>query len=131
MLIVAAISLFFAQSLTWIRGTLFDKDMFSQTVTQTLLADEGRQAVAAIVVDATLSNRPMVATVAGDRIQIYVAALISTDMGQRVVNGSISKAYDYVVIGDAGDISLQLATVKRPIEKIIALADSEAAEKVG
>lgn len=41
MLIVAAISLFFAQSLTWIRGTLFDKDMFSQTVTQTLLADEG------------------------------------------------------------------------------------------
>ena len=37
MLIVAAISLFFAQSLTWIRGTLFDKDMFSQTVTQTLL----------------------------------------------------------------------------------------------
>lgn len=72
----------------------------------------------------------MVATVAGDRIQIYVAALISTDMGQRVVNGSISKAYDYVVIGDAGDISLQLATVKRPIEKIIALADSEAAEKV-
>lgn len=128
-LVVAAISLFFAQSFSWMRDVFFERDAFQGTISKTVQTDASRQAIGAMVVDVTLDGRPTLTAIAGDRIQLFVAALIATDMGERLINMSVGTTYDYVISGEGKDVSLQLTTVKQPIEKIIALSNTDAADK--
>ncbi len=129
-LVIAALGLFFAQSFSWMRDTFFERDTFQGTISKTVQTDASRQAIGAMVVDVTLNGRPTLTAVAGDRIQLFVSALIATDMGERLVDMSVGTTYDYVISGEGKDVSLQLTTVKQPIEKIIALANTDAADNL-
>ena len=68
LLVFAAISLFFAQSATWAKHTLFDQETFTSTLTNTITTEQNRQAIAATVVDAALSNRPALRSAIGERM---------------------------------------------------------------
>ena len=123
LLVFAAISLFFAQSATWAKHTLFDQETFTSTLTNTITTEQNRQAIAATVVDAALSNRPALRSAIGERMQSFVSALLATDMGTRLTAQATNAAYSLVVSSEPEDVSLQLTTVKVPLTKIIALVN--------
>lgn len=127
LLVVGAISLFFAQSAYWINHTVFDKESFSTITTDALTSQSSRDAIASSVVNKALEDRPVAKKVIGERVISLTSGLLGSDFSNQAISALSSKTYAYATASNRQDIAIDLTAVKDPLNGIIALAESQGA----
>lgn len=133
LILIASISLFLAQSSYWVNKTVFNQANFTSTVTDAVLEQSSRDAIASQVVDKALQNRPVAQRVISDRAEKLVSSLLGSDFATQAVNKVVNVTYKYVTTPDRQDIKIELAGVTEPILAVLNLAqasDSNAAQKI-
>ena len=133
LLLIASISLFFAQSSYWVNHTIFNKQNFTSLVSEAVLQPESRDAIASQVVDSALQNRPVAKKIIGDRAEKLISSLLGSDFATQAVNRVVGATYTYLTTSDRQDIKLELAGITTPISTILNLVqqgDSNVAQVV-
>ncbi len=125
LLVLAAVSLFLAESSYWINHTIFNQATFSRTVTEQLLEANSRQAIATAIVDKTLEDRPLLKRAFGERATALVAGLLDTNASRQALNTVNTKAYAYITSPDREDITIDMTSVKTFTGGLLALAQSQ------
>ncbi len=123
MIVLAVITLFLAQSAYWINHTVFNEQNFSKTVTNTILTETNRDAIATSVVNQALADRPIAKRLVGDRAISLTSGLLGTDLSTQLIATLTSKTYAYTTSSDREDIAVDLTGIKAPISTLVALAD--------
>lgn len=125
LLVVAATTLFLAESSYWINHTIFNKDNFSQIVTEELTTPKSRDAIATAVVDRALEDRPLAQRALGDRAVALVAGLLDSNASRQAIDTVTTKTYAYLTSPDREDIAIDLSSVKAFLASLLALAESQ------
>lgn len=123
-LFVAGVLLFSAQSAYWVNHTVFNKTTFTHIISSSLMASSSRDAIASTVVDEALKERPLIREAIGDRAASFIAGLLGSDIGERVITSVSEKAYQYATSPNREDIAVRLTAIKQPIAAIVAVAES-------
>lgn len=123
MVVLAAITLFLAQSAYWINHTVFNEQNFSNTITSTILTETNRDAIATSVVNQALADRPVAMRLVGDRAIALTSGLLGTDLSSQLIATLTSKTYAYTTSSDRQDIAVDLTAIKAPISTLVTLAD--------
>ncbi len=123
-LAVAAASLLLAESAYWVRHTLLDQQAFTTIATQTLQEEQNRTAIAAKITDAALQNRPVLQATVSDRVTPLVSGILASDLGTKVLDGTVSRTHNYLLTPDRQDIAIQLGSIKQVVTRLADLADT-------
>lgn len=126
--ILAAITLFLAQSSYWINHTVFNQQTFTEITTKSLLTDESRDAIASTIVDEALADRPVLQKTIGSRAESFVSGLLGSDLSSQLVNGLTKKVYAYTTASDRQDIAVDLGGIKTPLSNVIDFAEDQGRE---
>jgi len=124
-IVLAAITLFLAQSSYWINHTVFNQQNFTKITTQSLLADESRDAISASVVDKALADRPILKKTISTRTESFVSGLLGSDLSNQLFSALTKKIYSYTTSSDRQDIAIDLSAVKTPLSSIITFAENQ------
>ncbi len=127
-IIAAAITLFLAQSSYWVNHTVFNQQNFTKITTESLLADESRNAISASVVDHALSDRPLVKQIVGSRAESLVSGLLASDLSNQLFTALTKKVYVYTTSSPRQDIAIDLSAIKMPLASIINFAENQGRE---
>lgn len=124
LLFFAALTLFLAQSSYWVNHTVFNQENFTRITTTALLSESSRDAVATSVVNASLSDKPVIKRIIGERAESLISGLLGTDLSSQAVTALTNKVYAYTTSSGREDIAIDLTGIKTPITTIVGLAES-------
>lgn len=119
LLIVGGISLFLAQSATWISNSIFNQQTFTSTATGVLQSEQSRSNLSTVIVDRSLANKPIINRLVGNNLKTLVTGLLGTDLASDAVTQITSKSYSYLTTANRQDIAVDLTALKRPLTAIV------------
>lgn len=105
----------------WCNRYLFDTDNFSSTATAALTEDSTSMALANEVTDRLLENRPLLKRTINDRVVGLVAALLKSDLSDRVMEKSVSRLQVMLTTNNPKPVEIDLTTVKSVLTQVLAL----------
>lgn len=118
--LVAGLLLLLANTALWLNRQVFDTGNFTNTAKTALLSDSSRDALANEVVSNALANRPVVNRFAGDTLTDIVSGMLGSNQFNKLFDGVVSRAQSYLISPNQESIVIELATVKDPVERIVA-----------
>lgn len=124
LIIVACVSLFFAQSSKWINNVVFDQQTFTDITTETLMKEQNRRAIARSVIDEAFRNRPLADKLIGDRSVSYISELLGSELSSRAVSRVASAGYAYLTSSDKQDIAIDLTAIKTPVSIFVSVMEN-------
>lgn len=124
----AGITFFFAQSVLWVNHIVFNQKAFVDITTNVLTTQESRDAVAKIIVDQSLQNRPVANRLLGDRAVTFVSGLLGSDISEKILQNASGTVYGYVTSPNRQDIALDLSAIKQPLAAIVSFSESRGRE---
>lgn len=120
---LGAITFFLAQSTLWVSSTIFNEKVFVDTVQSVLATDEGRDAIAGAVVDATLKDNPVAEQLIGKQVTSLVGGLLKTDLASTIFDSFAHRTYAYLTAPDRQDITIELEAIKSPLSGLIRIVE--------
>lgn len=127
-LVIAAVSLFGAQSSYWVRHVFFDRTEFTTIATSAVQEQSSRDAIAAAIVDKALENRPVLRDTIGDRMTSLVSGVLASDLGDKVITSGISKTQAYLITPNREDVAINLTTIKETVATLTSLSEAAGRE---
>lgn len=124
-IVLAAVSLFFAQSAHWFNQTIFNQEKITSVVTSNVLSQASRDTIAASIVDRALEDKPLTQRVVGDRAESLISGLLESDLSTRAVQSLSDKTYSYVTTETREDIVFDLSSIKSVISALITVAQTQ------
>jgi hypothetical protein len=130
-LIPAAVSLLVICAVTaWLQVTILNEDHFASTVSAAMAKDSSRNAVATLVVDRTLQNRPLLQAAVRDPAQGAISGVLGTSLFRTPLNTAARLVWRDIFIRGGGDVTLNLVQAKRILSGVFGLADASNATRV-
>lgn len=124
LLVLGAAFFVFAQSAYWVNHQIFDKQSFTNTTQTALTSETSLNAIATVVVDKALADKPIVRRVAGERAASLVSSLLGTDLSAQAISRLSNALYTYMTTSDRKDIGIDLSAIKTPLSGVVAFAES-------
>lgn len=124
LLILAALSLLFAESSYWLRHTIFDTGTFSSIASTTLKTEANRTAIASVITQSVLRDRPTLNYLIGSRVTSLTSGILGSDFGQRVLSEVVDQTHAYLIKSDRQDIVIHTSSVKQVVSQLVTVANT-------
>lgn len=105
----------------WCNRYLFDTDNFTTTATAALTEDSTSKALANEVTDRLLEGRPLLKRTINDRVVGLVAALLESDLSERVMEKSVSRLQVMLTTNNPAPVEIDLTTIKTVLTEVLTL----------
>ncbi len=122
-LALAGVLLLLAQSSFWINHTIFDQKTFTTILGTTLQTESNKQAIAKVIVNKALQDRPLLNRTVGEKTTTLVAGLLGTDFASQTFDTLINRSYAYLTSEDPEPIAIDLLSIKTPIAGLVSFAE--------
>ncbi len=124
LLVLGGISFFLAQSATWMSTTIFNQRSFVDITTSVIRTEESRNAIASIIVDEALADRPVVKRLVGTQVQNLLSGFLASDLTANLYDRVVNGAYAYLTSSNREDIAIDLTGIKTPLSGIVSFAEN-------
>lgn len=105
----------------WCNRYLFDTDNFTATATSALTESSTSKALANEITDRLLQDRPLLQRTINDRVVGLVAALLESDLSERVIEKSVSRLQVMLTTQHPQPVEIDLTTIKTILTQVLAL----------
>lgn len=95
LLILSVVLILFANLGFWLSRTIYNTQNFADIVVDVYKQPEVRGAISSEIVDAALSDRPLVRQVIGDQLQSVISGILASDASETILNKSASRLQTY------------------------------------
>ena len=119
-----AVTLFLAQSASWLNHTIFDKDTFTSTVTPIVQSAQSRQAIASTITAKAFASKPLINQLLGDNVTALISGLLATDTAQQMMSNLVDRSYTYLTSNNPQPIAINLVPVKVPLQAITQILEN-------
>lgn len=117
----AALLLLIANSAFWFNNYIFNTTNFTKVTTDALLSDSSRNAIAAVVVDEALQNRPALQKGLQEPATKLISGLLDSNAAQTVVQRTVTRLQIAITSKDPQPIELNLEPIKDTLTKLLDL----------
>ncbi len=124
LIVVGSLSFFMALSATWLSNTIFSQENFVTTTKSVLLTESNRQAIAGVIVDQALENRPVANRLVGNQATSLVSGLLGSELFSNVYDKLANKTYSYLTTPNRDDVAIDLTAIKQPLSGIVSFAEN-------
>lgn len=119
--LVACFFLLLFNTAVWLNRYVMSTDKFSETALPALLNQSSTQAIASEVTDKLLEDRPVLKSTLNDRVVSLVAALLQTDLSERLVERSVRTLQISLTTANPKVVAIDLSGIKNVVAQILSL----------
>lgn len=118
---IAALLLILFASSVWFNRYIFDTNTFTATASSAITSESSTKALATEITDRLLQDRPVLKQVLNDRVVTLLAALLETDLSDRVVQKSVSTMQTTITSKDPQNVEIDLTPIKTILSEVLTL----------
>lgn len=115
----ATILLLLFNTAFWFNRYVFSSENFNSIASSALLSDSSTDALANEVSDRLLQDRPVLKSVLSDRTTRLIAALLNTDLSERIVKKTVTTLHIAVTSSNPQVVAIDLSNIKNIIAQVL------------
>jgi len=119
--LVACFFLLLFNTAVWLNRYIMSTDTFTATALPALQSESSTQAIATEVTDKLLENRPVLRSTINDRVVTLVAALLGTDLSDRLVEKSVRTLQISLTTANPKIVAIDLGAIKNIIAQVLTI----------
>jgi hypothetical protein len=111
-----------ANSAIWFNNYIFNTENFTELTTQAILNDSSRDAIAGVVVDRALEQRPAVRGAIQQPATKLISGLLDSNLAHTIFERSVTRLQTAITSKNPQPVTLDLSSIKETATKVIDVA---------
>jgi hypothetical protein len=129
--IIAALLFIVANSAFWFNKYIFNTQNFTNLTTEAVLSDSSRQAMATVIVEKALQNRPRLESAIEQPATKLISGLLDSDLSHTVLTKTVTRLQTIMTSANPQPVVINFEPLKDASQKILNVASAVSGGQVG